>query len=67
MMTMSPRWQGVSVHSTYEFPVIFCIRPANLSITRKCGLLVQGRFDFVRGDVERDVHGALARAFRRSV
>ena len=41
-------------------------RPANLSITHKLGLLVHDRFDFVRGDDERDVHGALARAFRRS-
>ncbi len=30
------------------------------------GLLVHDRFDFVRSDNERDVHGALARAFRRS-
>jgi hypothetical protein len=40
-------------------------RPVNLSITHKFGFLVHDRFDFV-GGVERDVHGALARAFRRS-
>ncbi len=38
-----------------------------LSITHKLGALVHDCFDFVGGDVERDVHGALARAFRRSV
>ena len=37
-----------------------------LSITHKFGFLVHDRFDFV-ADVERDVHGALARASRRSV
>jgi hypothetical protein len=37
-----------------------------LSITHKLGLLVHDRFDFVRGDVERDAHGASARALRRS-
>jgi len=31
------------------------------------GLAGHDRFDFVRGDVERDVHGALARAFRKSI
>jgi hypothetical protein len=38
-----------------------------LSITHKFGSLAQDRFDFLCGDVERDVHGALARAFPRSV
>ena len=37
-----------------------------LSITHKLSLLVHDRFDFVPGDVEGDIHGALARAFRRS-
>jgi hypothetical protein len=41
-------------------------RLANPSITHKFGLLVHDRFDFVRG-VEGDVHGAWARASRRSV
>jgi hypothetical protein len=36
-----------------------------LSITHKFGFLVHDRFDFVGGE-ERDVHGALARASRRS-
>jgi len=39
----------------------------NLSITHKLGMLVHDRFGFVRGGVERDVHGALARASRKSV
>ncbi len=43
------------------------IRPVNLSITHKFGSLAQDRFDFLCGNVERDVHGALARAFPRSV
>ncbi len=45
---------------------MICKRPKLLSITHKLGLLVQDRFDFVHGDVKRDVQGALARAFRRS-
>ncbi len=55
----------------YESPGIPNLMPAskgtvNLSITHKLGLLLHDCFDFVPGDVERDVHGALARAFRRS-
>jgi len=42
------------------------IRPVNLSITHKFGSLAQDRFDFLCGNVERDVHGALARALPRS-
>lgn len=42
-------------------------RPVLLSITHKLGFLVHDRFDFVGGDVDRDVQGALARAFRRRV
>jgi hypothetical protein len=38
-----------------------------LSITHKFGSLAQDRFDFLCGNVKRDVHGALARAFPRSV
>jgi hypothetical protein len=43
------------------------IRPVNLSITHKLGLRVYDRFDLPRGNAGRDVQGAWARAFRRSV
>ena len=64
--------QGVALHvgetgahSTAQKAQVVCIRPVDLSITYKLGLLVHDRFDFVPGGLEGCLQGALARVFRR--